>query len=103
MVGTGAVGSKGVKRSLRLSPPRANRPAPPTRLQARYLRAALLQPGLKLPLFDAEGRPVGPRLIDACVVRGWAEPWFDAPRLAGGRVCRLTRQGVQAAAQVPSL
>ena len=85
----------GPSRRPRLAPPRAQPRRAPTRQQASYLRSGLGQPGFKLPLFDAEGRPVGPRLIDACVVRGWAEAWFDDPRLPGWRVCRLTDSGLK--------
>ncbi len=99
-----AGGATGLKGQVRRAPLRLlARPARkrrPTEEQAKYLRSGLGQPGFKLALFDPLGRPVGPRLIDTCVVRGWAEPWFDDPRLPGWRVCRLTDHGRKVAMAV---
>ena len=40
-------------------------PARPTSAESAYLRPGLNQPGRKLPLFDAAGQPVSPRVIRA--------------------------------------
>ncbi len=65
----------------------------PTNAEAAYLRPGLHQPGRKLPLFDAQGRPVRPQVIRACLARGWAERWFANPLAPGWLVCRLTDKG----------
>ena len=98
----GVEGSGRTRPPPRLTPPRASKRPAPSREQVRYLRSGLGQPGLKLPLFDGRGRPVGPRTIEACVDRGWAEPWFEAPRAKGWRVCRLTDRGVEAVRGSPT-
>lgn len=68
----------------------------PTEPQRRYLERGLSQPGGKLPLFDADGRAVAPRTIQACVANGWAEPWFRNPIKPDWLVCRLTDRGRKA-------
>jgi|SRR5215468_608917 len=69
-------------------------PAPrPTEPQRRYLERGLQQPGGKLPLFDADGREVAPRTVQACVANGWAEPWLKNPIKPDWLVCRLTAKG----------
>jgi hypothetical protein len=65
----------------------------PTEPQRRYLERGLSQPGGKLPLFDADGREVAPRTVQACVANGWAEPWFVNPIKPAWLVCRLTPKG----------
>ena len=67
--------------------------ARPTRDQRRYLCLGLDQPGGKLPLFDTAGQAFDPRLIRACIDRGWAAPWFDNPIKPDWLVCRLTEAG----------
>lgn len=68
----------------------------PTNAEAAYLRPGLHQPGRKLPLFDAHGRPVKPQVIRACLARGWAERWFANPLAPDWLVCRLTEKGREA-------
>lgn len=68
----------------------------PTNAEAAYLRPGLHQPGRKLPLFDKQGRPVKPQVIRACLVRGWAERWFNNPLAPEWLVCRLTEKGEEA-------
>jgi len=65
----------------------------PTEPQRRYLERGLSQPGGKLPLFDADGRGVAQRTVQACVAHGWAEPWFANPLKPDWLVCRLTAKG----------
>lgn len=65
----------------------------PTRAQAEYLSQGLEQAGGKLPLFDADGRPVARKVIQACIDHGWAEPWYANPMKADWMVCKLTRDG----------
>ena len=65
----------------------------PTEPQRRYLERGLSQPGGKLPLFDADGRAVAPRTVQACVANGWAEPWLSNPIKPDWLVCRLTAKG----------
>ena len=66
---------------------------PPTTAQRRWLIRGLDQPGGKLPLFDAAGRKVSRRTVEACIAAGWAEPWFDNPLKPDWLVCRLTMAG----------
>ncbi len=65
----------------------------PTEAQRRYLERGLTQPGGKLPLFDAEGREIPRRTIEACIAHGWAEPWFHNPLKEDWLVCKLTASG----------
>lgn len=65
----------------------------PTEPQRRYLERGLSQPGGKLPLFDADGREVASRTVQACVANGWAEPWLNNPLKPDWLVCRLTPKG----------
>jgi len=65
----------------------------PTEPQRRYLERGLSQPGGKLPLFDADGREVAPRTVQACIANGWAEPWLKNPIKPDWLVCRLTAKG----------
>lgn len=67
-----------------------------TPAQRDYLTRALTQPGGKLPLFDAEGQPVDPRIVRACLAKGWATPWFDNPLKPEWLVCRITETGRRA-------
>ncbi len=73
----------------------AYRPAPPrpTVVQLDWLARGLRQPGGKLPLFDRDGRRVGPRTVRSCVRAGWAEPWFANPVKPDWLVCKLTEAG----------
>jgi hypothetical protein len=65
----------------------------PSEAQRRYLERGLVQPGGKLPLFDADGREVPRKTIESCVAHGWAAPWFDNPLKSDWLVCRLTPEG----------
>jgi hypothetical protein len=67
--------------------------ARPTEAQRRYLARGLSQPGGKLPLFDADGRQVPRKTIEACVEHGWAEPWVNNPIRPDWLVCRLSEAG----------
>lgn len=71
-------------------------PAMPTGPERAYLRSGLEQPGRKLPLFDRAGQPVPPKVIRACLARGWAERWFANPLAPEWLVCRLTDKGATA-------
>ena len=75
------------------SDPSARRPSA---AQRRYLMRGLDQPGGKLPLFDDRGREFSRKTIEACIQRGWAEPWFANPLKPDWLVCKLTRHGYQA-------
>jgi hypothetical protein len=66
---------------------------PPTAAQRAWLKLGLGQPGGKLPLFDALGQQVDRRTIRACIVAGWAEPWFANPLKPDWLVCKLTQLG----------
>jgi len=67
--------------------------ARPTTAQKKYLRRGMTQPGGKLPLFDEEGQRYGAATVQACIERGWAEPWFANPIKPDWLVCRLTDKG----------
>jgi hypothetical protein len=82
--------TKDPKSDRRAEPAAALRPTEP---QRRYLERGLSQPGGKLPLFDADGREVAPRTVQACVANGWAEPWLENPIKPDWLVCRLTAEG----------
>ena len=71
----------------------------PTDAQLRYLQRGLNEPGGKLPLFDAEGREVPKKTIEACIAHGWAEAWFKNPIKPDWLVCRLTPLGYRALGQ----
>jgi hypothetical protein len=58
-----------------------------------YLRRGLTQPGGKLPLFDLDGQAIAPEVVQACLDRGWAEPWFNNPLKPDWLVCKLTDAG----------
>lgn len=76
----------------------------PTAAQAAWLARGLAQAGGKLPLFDLDGQQVESKLIRACLVSGWAEPWFANPLKPDWLVCKLTEAGraaVLAVAAVP--
>lgn len=78
--------------------PAAAKPAPtrrsgPSKTQRAWLRRGLSQPGGKLPLFDHQGQSVSPRLVRACLEKGWAEPWFSNPLKPDWLVCKLTETG----------
>jgi hypothetical protein len=63
-----------------------------------YLRRGLSQPGGKLPLFDLDGQAIAPEVVQACLDRGWAEPWFNNPLKPDWLVCKLTEAGRRLAA-----
>ena len=65
----------------------------PTAIQFAWLKRGLDQPGGKLPLFDEFGQHVDPRTVRACVVAGWAAPWYPNPLKPDWLVCRLTPAG----------
>jgi hypothetical protein len=71
----------------------------PTEAQRRYLDRGLNEPGGKLPLFDADGREVPKKTIEACIAHGWAEPWIKNPIKPDWLVCRLTPLGYRAMGQ----
>ena len=78
------------------SPPRADAPrgvGGVSSAQRAYLRRGMDQPGGKLPLFDEYGQHYNTRTIRSCIVRGWAEPWFDNPIKPDWLVCKLTQAG----------
>lgn len=73
----------------------------PTDAQRRYLERGLTQPGGKLPIFDAEGREISRRTVEACVANGWAEPWFHNPLKVDWLVCKLTEGGYRVLGRDP--
>jgi hypothetical protein len=73
----------------------------PSPAQRRYLERGLGEPGGKLPLFDRNGREVPRKTIEACVGRGWAEPWTENPIKPDWLVCRLTAAGRSILAETP--
>ena len=58
-----------------------------------YLRRGLAQAGGKLPLFDLDGQAIAPEVVQVCLDRGWAEPWFNNPLKPDWLVCKLTEAG----------
>ncbi len=58
-----------------------------------YLRRGLTQPAGKLPLFDLDGQAIAPEVVQVCLDRGWAEPWFNNPLKPDWLVCKLTEAG----------
>lgn len=91
------VGMVGATKSSGRSAGKAVR-AGPTGPQRDWLRRGLDQPGGKLPLFDHNGQRVNPRMVRACMERGWAEPWFENPLKPDWLVCKLTAAGRKIAA-----
>lgn len=71
------------------------RPALPELL---YLRRGLSQPGGKLPLFDLDGQTVPRAVVQVCLEKGWAEPWFVNKLKPDWLVCKLTEAGRRVAA-----
>lgn len=65
----------------------------PSKAQRDWLRRGLSQPGGKLPLFGPDGQSVNPRVVKACLKKGWAEPWFSNPLKPDWLVCKLTETG----------
>ena len=65
----------------------------PTAAQRAWLRCGLDQPGGKLPLFNELGQHYPTRTIRACIIKGWAEPWFSNPTKPDWLVCKLTSSG----------
>jgi hypothetical protein len=74
-----------------------------TPAQRNYLTRALSQPGGKLPLFDPDGQSVDPRIVRACLAKGWATPWFDNPTKPDWLVCRITETGRRVVGGEPHL
>jgi hypothetical protein len=73
------------------------REAEPSLPELFYLRRGLAQPGGKLPLFDLDGQTIAPEVVQGCLDRGWAEPWFNNPLKPDWLVCKLTEAGRQLA------
>ncbi len=71
--------------------------AQPSLPELFYLRRGLTQPGGKLPLFDLDGQAIAPEVVQVCLDRGWAEPWFNNPLKPDWLVCKLTDAGRQLA------
>ncbi len=69
------------------------RAAEPSLPELFYLRRGLAQPGGKLPLFDLDGQAIAPEVVQACLDRGWAAPWFNNPLKPDWLVCKLTDAG----------
>ncbi|HHL42355.1 MAG TPA: hypothetical protein ENJ42_01950 [Hellea balneolensis] len=67
----------------------------PSAQECAYLKRGLKQPGGKLPIFDAHGQRVSARTIQACLEKGFAEPWFANPLKPDWLVCRITDTGRQ--------
>ncbi|MDP2378169.1 hypothetical protein [Reyranella sp.] len=65
----------------------------PALVEMLYLRRGLTQAGGKLPLFDLDGQNVDAVIVQRCVDRGWAEPWFNNPLKPDWLVCKLTEAG----------
>ena len=72
----------------------------PSASQRAWLARGLEQPGGKLPLFDLDGQSIAPEVVQACLDRGWAEPWFNNPLKPDWLVCKLTEQGRRLAESV---
>jgi hypothetical protein len=72
----------------------------PTAAQAAYLRRGLAEPGGKLPLFDRDGQRYSRRTIQSCIDQGWAKPWFHNPIKPDWLICRLTKAGESALAEI---
>ena len=71
----------------------------PTNEQVKWLQRGLDQAGGKLPLFDDNGQKISSRTINACLKKGWAEPWFSNPIKPDWLVCKLTKKGKRALEQ----
>ncbi len=83
-----------VSEDIRPVPPvKPLRPPSPSANQRAWLQRGLTEPGGKLPLFDAKGREIDHRTIQACLDAGWAEPWFANPLNPAMQICRLTEKG----------
>ena len=74
----------------------------PSAAQRSYLERGLVEPGAKLPLFDADGQEIGSATVRACIREGWAEPWFANPTKPEWLVCKLTRRGRAALGLTPA-
>lgn len=64
-----------------------------TRAELSYIMMGIDQPGGKLPLFDAHGQSVNPKIVRSCVEKGLVERWFANPMRPGWVVHRLTDRG----------
>ena len=84
--------------ALRAERQRRLRGSQPSLPELFYLRRGLVQPGGKLPLFDLDGQAIAPEVVQACLDRGWAEPWFNNPLKPDWLVCKLTEAGRRLAA-----
>ena len=67
--------------------------AKPSPAQIKWLQRGLSQPGGKLPLFDQDGQRINSRVIEACLQKGWAKPWFANPLKPDWQICKLTKLG----------
>ena len=74
-------------------------PIPMSDEERRYLARGVTQPGGKLPLFDVNGCPIHPALVQSCISNGWAERWFENPLKPDWLVCKLTEKGRRALSQ----
>jgi len=80
---------------------RCSQPAArPTAAQAAYLRRGLAEPGGKLPLFDRDGQCYSRGTIQSCIDQGWATPWFRNPVKPDWLICKLTKAGESALAEI---
>lgn len=59
----------------------------------QWLRAGLSRSDGRLPLFDAFGDRIDPRVVQFALRSGWAEGWFANPMKPDWMVCRLTDRG----------
>ena len=65
----------------------------PTKIQVRWMKRGVAQPGGKIPLFDDNGQKVNARTVKSCLEHGWVEPWFSNPIKPDWIICKLTSKG----------
>tara|TARA_Y100001960_G_C14522175_1_gene751881 strand:+ start:193 stop:501 length:309 start_codon:yes stop_codon:yes gene_type:complete len=65
----------------------------PTKIQIRWMKRGVAQPGGKIPLFDDNGQKVNTRTVQSCLEHGWVEPWFANPIKPDWIICKLTYKG----------
>ncbi len=65
----------------------------PTKIQIRWMKRGVTQPGGKIPLFDERGQKVNARTVQSCLENGWVEPWFANPIKPDWIICKLTNEG----------
>ena len=73
--------------------PLATHAPQPTKIQLRWMKRGLSQPGGKIPLFDDDGQKANVRTIQSCLEHGWVEPWFVNLIKPDWMVCKLTSRG----------